>query len=246
MPSGGNLHANDLSQALKNKNAAGAYKNLVVYVEACESGSMFEGQLLPSNIGVYAMTASNATENSWATYCDTPEYNTCLGDLFSVAWMEDADARRPGDPETLGQLYDIVAKRTNLSHVSRYGDLSLSSQPVSLYYLPPGPGTSTASAVIDDEGRVGGVNQRDAGLVYLWRKYYEEKSVEAWERLLRGDHASTAASTSSETSSWATPPRRSSCTSGVRRGSRWLTTGIASSPWCARSRLTVARWGSMG
>uniref|UniRef100_A0A0E0PSE7 legumain n=1 Tax=Oryza rufipogon TaxID=4529 RepID=A0A0E0PSE7_ORYRU len=185
MPSGGNLHANDLSQALKNKNAAGAYKNLVVYVEACESGSMFEGQLLPSNIGVYAMTASNATENSWATYCDTPEYNTCLGDLFSVAWMEDADARRPGDPETLGQLYDIVAKRTNLSHVSRYGDLSLSSQPVSLYYLPPGPGTSTASAVIDDEGRVGGVNQRDAGLVYLWRKYYEEKSVEAWERLLR-------------------------------------------------------------
>jgi legumain len=112
MPSGGNLHANDLSQALKNKNAAGAYKNLVVYVEACESGSMFEGQLLPSNIGVYAMTASNATENSWATYCDTPEYNTCLGDLFSVAWMEDADARRPGDPETLGQLYDIVAKRT--------------------------------------------------------------------------------------------------------------------------------------
>uniref|UniRef100_I1PYR6 legumain n=2 Tax=Oryza glaberrima TaxID=4538 RepID=I1PYR6_ORYGL len=189
MPSGEGLYANELVQALKKKRAGGAFLNLVVYLEACESGSIFEG-LLPSNIGVYAMTASNKTESSWATYCNTPGYTTCLGDLFSVAWMEDADPRRPGDRQTLAQLYTIVKKRTTRSQVKLYGDLRLASQPVSLYYLPPGPGiTSTASGAIltdDEEGRRGGgVDQRDAGLVYLWREYYEEKSVEAWERLLR-------------------------------------------------------------
>ena len=66
----------------------------VFYLEACESGSMFEG-LLPANISIYATTASNSTESSWGTYCPgmnpppPPEYDTCLGDLYSIAWMED-------------------------------------------------------------------------------------------------------------------------------------------------------------
>lgn len=67
------------------------------YLEACESGSIFGG-LLPENLDIYATTASNATEDSFATYCpDEPEapkveYNTCLGDLYSVSWLEDRHA----------------------------------------------------------------------------------------------------------------------------------------------------------
>ena len=44
-------------------------------------------------------TASNAEESSWGTYCpgEEPsppeEYETCLGDLYSVAWMEDRYAK---------------------------------------------------------------------------------------------------------------------------------------------------------
>ncbi|KAG6483920.1 hypothetical protein ZIOFF_060706 [Zingiber officinale] len=69
-------------------------ENLIIYVEACESGSIFEG-LMPEDLNVYVTTASNAVESSWGTYCpgmDPPpprEYMTCLGDLYSVAWMED-------------------------------------------------------------------------------------------------------------------------------------------------------------
>ena len=44
------------------------YDQMVIYVEACESGSMFEG-LLDSKLNIYAMTASNADESSWGTYC---------------------------------------------------------------------------------------------------------------------------------------------------------------------------------
>ncbi|KAF0903496.1 hypothetical protein E2562_027903 [Oryza meyeriana var. granulata] len=62
------LYANDLVQALKKKHAARAYKSLMMYVEACESGSIFEG-LLPTDIAVYATMVSNAEESSWGTYC---------------------------------------------------------------------------------------------------------------------------------------------------------------------------------
>ena len=43
------------------------FSQLVFYLEACESGSIFDG-LLPSNINVYATTASNPTESSWGWY----------------------------------------------------------------------------------------------------------------------------------------------------------------------------------
>ena len=44
------------------------YKKLVFYLEACDSGSMFEFTL-PKDINAYAMTAGKADEDSWATYC---------------------------------------------------------------------------------------------------------------------------------------------------------------------------------
>ena len=72
------------------------YKELVFYLEACESGSMFQGILDPT-IGIYALTASNADESSWGTYCypddivNGKHIGSCLGDLFSINWMEDTD-----------------------------------------------------------------------------------------------------------------------------------------------------------
>lgn len=44
------------------------FKTMTVYIEACESGSIFDG-LLPSGLGIYATTAANPTESSWGTYC---------------------------------------------------------------------------------------------------------------------------------------------------------------------------------
>ena len=71
------------------------------YLEACESGSIFEG-VLPPSVKVYATTAANAEESSWGTYCPgmdpapPTEFWTCLGDLYSVAWMEDRYRKKEG------------------------------------------------------------------------------------------------------------------------------------------------------
>lgn len=71
------------------------YKELVFYLEACESGSMFTS--LPNNTKILAISAANPDESSWATYCSPGDevggknIGSCLGDLFSVSWMEDTD-----------------------------------------------------------------------------------------------------------------------------------------------------------
>merc|ERR1712100_645387 len=70
------------------------YKKLTFYLETCESGSMFQGLSTP---GVYAVSAASPTESSWGTYCGSDamvngkSIGSCLGDLFSVNWMEDSD-----------------------------------------------------------------------------------------------------------------------------------------------------------
>ncbi|KAJ1423458.1 Peptidase C13, legumain [Sesbania bispinosa] len=182
MPTNPYLYASDLIEVLKKKHASGTYKSLVFYLEACESGSIFEG-LLPEGLNIYATTAANAEESSWGTYCPgeypspPPEYETCLGDLYSVAWMEDSDIHNLRT-ETLHQQYELVKERTMNgnsiygSHVMQYGDIGLSKDNLFLYL-----GTNPANdnfTFVDKNSLVPptkAVNQRDADLIHFWDKF---------------------------------------------------------------------------
>ncbi len=81
------------------------YKEMTIYLETCESGSMFDG-ILKDDLKIYAVSAANAHESSWGTYCSPDDkvngkkIGSCLGDLFSVNWMEDTDKAKIGQ-ETL-------------------------------------------------------------------------------------------------------------------------------------------------
>uniref|UniRef100_A0A0B6XYH1 Hemoglobinase n=1 Tax=Arion vulgaris TaxID=1028688 RepID=A0A0B6XYH1_9EUPU len=57
------LQAEDLNNAIKKMHKNKQYKQMVFYIEACESGSMF-ANLLKSNISVFATTAANPDESS--------------------------------------------------------------------------------------------------------------------------------------------------------------------------------------
>merc|ERR1712187_93941 len=111
------------------------YKKLTFYLETCESGSMFQGISTP---GLYALSAANPTESSWGTYCGSDakvngkSIGSCLGDLFSVSWMEDSDAVDITQ-ETLNQQFDTVKTATSKSKVMQWGDLSFQSDKVSEY-----------------------------------------------------------------------------------------------------------------
>ncbi|KAL1167858.1 hypothetical protein V6Z11_A05G046500 [Gossypium hirsutum] len=182
MPDDSYIYANDLNWVLRKKHASGTYKSLVFYSEACESGSIFDGLLDPKGLNIYATTASNATESSFATYCPggqlsaPPEYDTCLGDLYSVAWIEDSDAHNLR-AETLQKQYELVRlrqvkKRTPRSHVMQYGDIALSKDAHFAYFgTNPANDNFTFVDVDSLQPPTAVVNQRDADLVYILEKY---------------------------------------------------------------------------
>jgi legumain len=80
----GVLYAKDLNRTITQMHKEKKYKEMVIYIEACESGSMLDE--LPRDINIYATTASNAVESSYACYYDAKR-QTYLGDLYSVNWM---------------------------------------------------------------------------------------------------------------------------------------------------------------
>ncbi|CAL4087008.1 unnamed protein product [Meganyctiphanes norvegica] len=125
------LKATDLIDTINSMHKLSKYKKMVIYLESCQSGSMFQN-LLPDDMNVLAVTASNAKEMSFACYLDDTLYKTYLGDVFSVKWMEDTD-REDITIETLKSQYALVQKEVNKSHVLEWGDLSLNNEVMSLY-----------------------------------------------------------------------------------------------------------------
>ena len=93
------IYADELDSTLQQMKDTNMFKELVFYVEACESGSMFPN--LDASENIYAMTASNASQSSWGAYCGSEanvngtNIGSCLGDLFSINWMEDTEANDP-------------------------------------------------------------------------------------------------------------------------------------------------------
>ncbi|CAL4886420.1 unnamed protein product [Urochloa decumbens] len=197
MPNLPYLYAGDFIKVLREKHASNSYAKMVIYVEACESGSIFEG-LMPEDLNIYVTTASNAEESSWGTYCPgmvpspPSEYITCLGDLYSVSWMEDSETHNLKE-ETIKEQYEAVKERTSGlnsygagagSHVMEYGDKTFKGEKLYLYQ-----GFNPANANITNkllwQGQKAVVNQRDADILFLWKRYelLNEKSKEKREVL---------------------------------------------------------------
>lgn len=151
MPRGGYVWADDFNKVVKKMHEDKKFHEMVIYMESCEAGSMFEG-LLDKGLGVYALAAANATESSWATYCSDrgighdvspvpSDIGTCMGDLFSTKWMEDTEASNPAK-ETLHSQFLTVAKATGKianhgygSEVVQYGDIKMDEEPVSEFMV---------------------------------------------------------------------------------------------------------------
>lgn len=67
---------------------------------------------------------------SWGFYCpphdkvDGKSLHSCLGDLYSINWMEDSDANILSG-ESLAAQFDRVKLETNKSHAQQFGDLEI-------------------------------------------------------------------------------------------------------------------------
>ncbi|PRD26243.1 UNVERIFIED_CONTAM: Lgmn [Trichonephila clavipes] len=171
------LSASDLNKTINYMYENKMYGKMVFYIEACESGSMFEN-ILPDNINVYATTAANAEESSYAIYFDETR-ETYLGDSYSVHWMEDSD-KEVLTKETLQSQFKIVKKETTESHVQEYGDMSIAKMHVSEFQ-----GRKKSEPIVVPKVEYDAVRSRDVPIEIVKRKYHKSNTVEDQTALLK-------------------------------------------------------------
>lgn len=118
------LHVAQLNKTIWQMHDQKQFHKMVMYIEACESGSMFD-QTLPADINVMALTAANGSTSSYACYYDKTR-RTYLGDLFSVKWMEDSDIGQVMAESLMDQFHTVRAE-VNMSQVCMFGDQEIAS-----------------------------------------------------------------------------------------------------------------------
>eukprot|EP00397_Hematodinium_sp_SG-2012_P039068 GEMP01042595.1.p1 GENE.GEMP01042595.1~~GEMP01042595.1.p1 ORF type:complete len:443 (-),score=104.35 GEMP01042595.1:461-1789(-) len=187
-PFGPVLEASELYKALGFMHEKNMYKQVLFYMEACESGSMFiHEELIPA--GVLALTAANMT-SSYASYCPPfdvvhgVELETCLGDLFSVNWMEDSDSKHKG--ETIQEQFDLVAKETTMSTVCAWGDKSILQESLSTFIGSPATGYLRTPAKKTKNGEtqvLGLVRSRDVSLHLAYYRFLRASEKEKDARM---------------------------------------------------------------
>ncbi|KAK8767489.1 hypothetical protein V5799_005732, partial [Amblyomma americanum] len=129
-PNGGALKASQLINAIIKMRRDQRYNRMVIYIEACFSGSLF-ARHLPSNLNVYATTAAKPYQNSYSCYYDSYR-NVPLGDEYSVKWMEHAE-ENDLIAVSLRTQFAHVQRETEESHVMEYGDISMAGLQVSRF-----------------------------------------------------------------------------------------------------------------
>lgn len=179
----GELYSTDLLEALNTMYQNQMYAKLVFYLEACESGSMFVN--LPTDINIYATTAADPDESSYGYYCNVTGM-PCLGDEYSIRWMEDSDAEDLSS-ETLDQQFQLVKQETLESHVSEYGDMDFQNE--ALIDFQGGAG-SAGKAKKEPQGprsrdSFSVIPSREIQMTKLHMALREEKNIKKRDDILR-------------------------------------------------------------
>ena len=129
------LYADELIDTFNIMYQKKLYKNLVFYLDASRTGSMFTN--LPDNINIYAI-GPNGPEGSSAEYCGSEAtvngtlIGSCLGDVFSCRFMEDIESKSEEELKTytLQQQYEYLVNIIKDS-IGQFGDLNIAKK--SLY-----------------------------------------------------------------------------------------------------------------
>merc|ERR1712217_737987 len=128
----------------------------------------------------------NGKESSWGTYCGSAavvngkNVGSCLGDLFSISWMEDADAGSLST-ETLKTQIERVTARTNRSHVTVFGDTSFESEAIGKFETITAPREPAASTGVQNDADVRDLPLKQAYWLWEHAESEEAKAVAAQE-----------------------------------------------------------------
>lgn len=188
---GGAISASDLQGTLKQMHSKKMYREMVFYLDTCESGSMFTQ--LPTDIGVLAISSARPDENANAIWCYEPDTDiqgknigACLGDAMSVGWMMDSDKNFD---ESLNVQFQTVYKWSMTSRCNpipcfnmpcMYGDTTIANEPIGNFQ-----GQSSAVwEVLKDtptQKALRAIDARDVKIQLLRHRANTSNDVSDWE-----------------------------------------------------------------
>jgi legumain len=129
-PNGQVLHATQLRDAVNKMFEKKMYKKLVLYIEACESGSMCN-HMIDASKHAYCFTASTPSQSSYACDYDNT-VRAYLNDCWSINWMLDTRAHDTGG-WTLAQQGQAVIQKTKQSQACQYGDMTFQNDEIAAF-----------------------------------------------------------------------------------------------------------------
>ena len=136
------IYADELNETIQSMHESKMYEELVIFLEACESGSIFKNIDL-EKVNAWALTATNSTSPSYGTYCyphdeiEGENLFTCLGDMFSVSWMTYLENNKEAlSSMSLKQFYDVIKERVSKSQVQHFGSPNIESMLINGVLLP--------------------------------------------------------------------------------------------------------------
>lgn len=145
---------------------------------------------LPNNTGIYALSAAGTSESSWATYCSPDDViagkhiKSCLGDLFSVSFIEDLDQSVNPD-ESLQSQFEKVKKRTTESKVMQWGDKSFADNSLVEFFGVLKPSQSQPKTIfnavknlVKEKKEYSKVSTYHTKIHYLMATYESDKTLE--------------------------------------------------------------------
>jgi len=170
---------NKMEDALNTMIQKNMFKNLIVYTDACYSGSMFYRMKNISD-NIYVTTAAPVGEYAYSCNYDTDLRNFPC-DLFSHTWMTDMEQNNKGG-YTFNDEFDYVQQNVHFSQTCRYGGKDkFGAMTINSFFQLPDVEKSKKVAPGAHAGALRGENMGvstiDAPL-YLAQHVYEQEPTE--------------------------------------------------------------------
>jgi len=175
-PHGSSLRSANIQDALDTMVQKKMFKNLVFYVEACYSGSLFYKLNLPEH--VYVTTAAPVGASSWSG---------CGGfcDAYAYAWISDLEKSHAADYSFNEQFSGPIQTAVkSLSQGCQYGDTSvLGSSPIFDFFAPNPTVAKKSTFSSPDSEELDLIPTLDVELVLAQREYDQAPSAETKKEL---------------------------------------------------------------
>jgi len=178
------MYAADFMAAMQHMSDTWMYSRMVVYLTACESGSMFAG-ILPPNISIYATSASPPDTSAYVTFCSPYDLINgknsgingtwnCLASEFGIAFLNATDSF--GMTQSWQQQFDDINSTMVLSSPEQYGDLSWTGSPIGLVFTDMTDAAGRTRTLHD--GRLHVSRPEDSGMTSMQPGWYEMTSAQ--------------------------------------------------------------------